>query len=173
MEHAAHLVDILNEKGAIVGQKLRREIDKETDIYHAVYIFMITPRGEVVLSVIPAREDLPNLYARQLGVPVATIRRHDEASDHAAERAISRELFIDHANLLLLGQTMLTPDGKKTYATCYCLVAEPPDMYSIIDVGGLVVVTTKELRNMLETKPEQFAPTFLELWKCYEGKLPV
>ena len=63
MEHGAYLVDILDKNGAIVGQKERRLIDKQADIYHSVYIILVTPKGELVLGTIPAREISPIFIA--------------------------------------------------------------------------------------------------------------
>src|SRR5688572_21475881 len=106
MEHSAHQVDILDKQGRVVGQKLRRDIDKLNDIHHSVHVFLITPQGELVLSAIPAREDLPNLYPRKLGTTVATIRRSGETAQQAAVRSLARELFIDKAPVNLLGEKM-------------------------------------------------------------------
>jgi hypothetical protein len=150
MEHAAHQVDILDTHGNVVGTKPRREIDKTKDVYHTVFVFVITPRGELVLSVIPPREDLPNLYARQMGTTIATIRRTGETAAQAARRGVQRELFIDKADIKLLGQMMIrTPEGLQCLATAYSMVGEPPATYSVIDIDTLVVVTPQQLRGLL------------------------
>lgn len=174
MEHSAALVDILNKNGLVVGQKSRQAIQKEKDIFNAVYTFLVTPRGELVLSIIPPREDLPNLYARQLGVPVGTIRRHGETTLHAARRGLSRELFIDNASVHLLGQEMLHPDdGRSVYATVYYLIGEAPSTYSIIDIDTLAVLTPKQLQALINKHPEEVAPTLRAMWQKYRQKLPI
>ena len=104
MEHGAHLVDILDETGQIVSNKRRMDVRKPHDIYHTIHILLITPRGEIVLSTIPVREDLPNINAQRMGTTVATIRRTGETAEEAAERSMSRELFIDHMPLKLVGE---------------------------------------------------------------------
>ena len=174
MEHAAHLVDVLDTKGKVVGHKRRSALDKAQDIHHTIFTILVTPRGELVLSVIPPREDLPNLYARQIGATVATVRRTDESPLQAAHRGLSRELFIDDAEVKLIGRRMMhLPDGAQMLATTYYLVAEPPSTFSLIDIDTLVVVTPHQLRDMLINHPRELAPTFRQLWHTYHHKLPI
>jgi hypothetical protein len=61
--HEDQLVDIVTIGGDVVGQKPRKAIDKMHDIYHGVYVIVQTPDGMLLLSTIPRRNDLPNLYA--------------------------------------------------------------------------------------------------------------
>lgn len=174
MEHSAHLVDVLNEQGEIIGQKARRDIDKIHDIHHGVHVILVTPTGELVLGSIPAREDLPNLYPRKLGATVATIRRHNETAEQAAIRTVSRELFIDEADVHLLGEKMfMLHDGRRSFITAYYLVADPPSIYSIIDIDGLAVVNPQQFRGIVKDSPEELAPTMLAIWQEFGTKLPL
>jgi len=174
MEHGAHLVDVLDKTGAIISSKRRSDVDKSVDIYHGVYIFLITPRGEVVLSTIPVREDLPNLYAQRLGAPAATIRRSGETAEEAADRCATRELFIDQLPLKLVGEKMyhLSSD-RYVYASVFCAIAEAPLNYSLIDIESFLVVTPREIDAMIEHHPEKIAETFIAFWHDYRKKLPL
>ena len=174
MEHAAHMVDILDETGKVVGQKHRREVNKNDDIYHVVFVLLITPQGELVLGVIPAREDLPNLFTRQMGTPVATIRRAGETSLEAARRSVDRELFIDKADLQHLGdQTVDLPGSSRKFISAYYLVGEPPATFSVIDIDTLVVVTPQQMRGLLLSHSDEIAPTLRIVWESYHTKLPI
>jgi hypothetical protein len=177
MEHAAHQVDILDINGKIVGSKLRREINKARDIYHVIFVLLVTPKGEIVLSVIPPREDLPNLYTRQLGATMATIRRSHETAHEAALRGVQRELFIDEiqeADLHLLGEQMLElPEGIHTFASAYYLIGDAPATYSVIDIDTLVVVTPQQIRSLIMNHPDEVAPTLNLIWSSYNSSLPI
>jgi len=95
MQHDFCQVDVLDMKGDIIGSKQRKDLDKLTDVFHSLHILLITPLGEVIMSMIPVREDLPNVYGGKLGTTVSTVKRTGESPDEGARRAISRELFID------------------------------------------------------------------------------
>ena len=168
------MVDVLDRRGRVVGHKERRALDKLTDIHHTIFTILVTPKGELVLSVIPPREDLPNLYARQMGATVATVRRTDETTDAAVRRGLSRELFIDEPDVKFLGRRMLNQsDGAQMLASTYYLVADPPATFSLMDIDTLVVVSPNQLRSMLLNHPHELAPTFRQLWNAYSHKLPI
>lgn len=174
MEHGAHSVDILDKSGTIVASKPRIDIDKSVDIYHTIHIILVTPRGEVVLSTIPVREDLPNIYAQRLGSTAATIRRSGETADEAADRCATRELFIDQLPMKLLGETMYKlPGDRYNFASVFCAIAEAPHNYSLIDIEGFVVTTPREIDNMIHRHPGKVADSFVAIWRDYRSKLPL
>ncbi|SRR6266496_1206045 len=174
MEHGRYLVDLVDENGLVVGSKPRREIDKHRDLYHAVFTLLVTPVGQVILGRIPRRDDLPNLYADQLGAPVGTIRRSGESPMAAALRSAARELYIDNARLVPLGGGLFRlDDGRQSYVSVYYIVANPPETYSSTDITELVTFTPRDLRQRIEEAPKDFAPTFLMLWGKYQDRLPL
>jgi hypothetical protein len=165
MEHADYAVDILNDKGWVIGQKPRGEVDKRVDIFHGVHTVLTTPAGELVMSVIPQRDDLPNLYAGQLGSTIATIRCHGETAEEAARRALRHELLLEAGELTLLrdGMVMLD-DGHQNYLTAYLMVAEKPILYRLLDIGELVVIAPESVEVALTLHGDQFAPTLKAIW---------
>lgn len=173
MEHSAYYVDILDKNGNVVGKKLRRDIDKLRDLHHSIHVFLITPKGELILGVIPTREDLPNLYPRRLGTTVATIRRSGETAKHAAKRSLARELFIEDGDVHLLGEKMFHLPERLNYITAYYIVADPPPTFSVLDIDKLAVITTGELRNLIKESPDDVAPTLAAIWQDFGNKLPV
>ena len=174
MEHGKYLVDLVDTAGKPIGQKLRGDIDKHTDIYHSAHILLITPLGELVFTLIPEREDLPNLYANQLGVTVTTILRSGETPEQAATRAVSRELFIDEPELHHLDDRYWKlKDGQQSYISTYYLIANPPRTYSKTDSGGFVTIAPGKFRKELLSQPKKFAPSLIEFWQLYKDQLPV
>lgn len=174
MEHGTHLVDLVDENGLVVGTKQRREIDKNHDVYHTIFTILVSPVGQVVLARIPQRKDLPNLYVGLLGAPAATIRRSGESPMAAAQRAATRELFIDDATVVPVGGGLLNlEDGRQTYVSLYYMVANPPESYSSTDIGELVTFNPRELGELIAEHPDQFAPTMVMLWNRYQDRLPL
>src|SRR6266536_2001882 len=116
MDHGDYLVDILDAKGHVVAQKPRPSVNKRLDRYRTVHVLMLTPAGELVLSQISERQDLPNIYARRLGTTVATIRRSGENAERAARRALEREIFLRAVPVRVLEKARLTlmTDSKHT-----------------------------------------------------------
>lgn len=174
MEHSSQLIDLVNSNGEVVGQKPRKDINKKIDLYHSVHTLLITPTGEIVFTAIPTRDDLPNIYAGQLGVTAATMRRTDETSDHASIRSLSRELFIDGAEVHHLGDSYIELlDGHHTYLSAYYLIGTAPRTFSATDSEGFVTVSAHDFRHQLTTQPSKFALTMQAFWSLYRDQLPV
>lgn len=173
MEHASYLVDILDKEGSISHTKARRDVDKAKDIYHGIYVFLITPEKDVLLGVIPARDDLPNLYPSSYGTAVATIRRHQETAEQAAARALSRELFIDDATPVQIGEFFEEISNRQVYASVFYFESAVPDTFSNIDISRLVAMTPQELDLLVEANSNDLAPTLRHFWQKYRFELPL
>ncbi len=172
MEHAFQPVDVLDVSGRVIGTKLRRDINKQTDIYHGVFALITTPQRELIMRRIPVREDLPNLYSNLYGTPMSTMRRHGETAKKAVERGLSRELFIDDIKTTLLGEKLFTlVDGHTLFASTYTAVSELPDEFSTVDISLLTTMTRNKFEAMLYVKPENASPSLRALWQHYNKDL--
>lgn len=173
VEHGDYLVDIFNMDGQVVDQKPRRLVDKTADCYNGVHVLVVTPWGELVISHIPSREELPNLYADLYGTTLATIRRSHETAEEAAHRALKRTLFMDPpAPVQPLGEawTVLS-DGRKSLISAYQMVAEVPVTYNNLDIAGQIIMMPDHFEAMLAARPERFAPTLQAIWEQFGDKL--
>lgn len=175
MEHGSYVVDILDETGKIIGHKPRKEIDKSRDIYKTAHILLITPDGQAVLTRIKRRDDeLPNLYYDHYGATVATIIRSGEIAEEAARRAVSRELFIDNAELHFVGEDFENPpDNKKGFVAFFYLISDPPHIFSKTDINQLTPLAPSKVSRQIVEQPDEFAPTFRLLWEKYRHELPL
>lgn len=169
MKRADYAVDVLDATGQIIGQKPRYKIDKRVDIFHGVHVILLTPEGNIVLSRIPQREDLPNLYAGLLGTTMAAVRRHDELAEEAAKRNLSKELLLEDPRPELLYDRFLTlSDGRLTHLTAYTLITERPGMYRNLNIGELVPMDPQGVAVAMTLHPDRFAPTFKAVWPDLE-----
>lgn len=168
MNHGMQEVDLVNEAGIVVGTKKRREIHKQVDLYHTVFTLVITPKEEVLLSRIPERRDLPNIYSGLLGATVATMRRHDETANEASIRSVKNELQLENIAAVKIDEGyQQLPNSVRKYMSVYCAVHPKPDSFSRQDIEALYPLTYDELAQELEIHPELFAPTFVAIWeKC-------
>jgi hypothetical protein len=175
MLHSHHHIDILDTKGRVIGSKPRIELNKYLDIYHSSNIILITPDGQVVLQTIPINDLLPNVYVGHLGT-IATIKRTGETPLAAAKRCLSRELFIDDMPLTRLGGKMYDLiDGRKSYLSAYYGIADPPGNFSVSDIESLVVLSPKELDDIMASRDplQRAAINLVTIWREYRDKFPV
>lgn len=161
-------VDILDTTGQIVGAKLRKDIVKGVDIYHAVYGVLITPDDSLVISVIDNPKGLPNLHAGKLGCTCATIRRTGESADQAMQRALSDELRIN-AKPELLSENFIDIDNTKRLITFYIIRSEMPKDYSKEDITELKLFSKSEFKDLLTKEPQNLTPPLKLFWQKYKA----
>jgi hypothetical protein len=172
MNHAEHLVDLVDKDGNVVGNKQRQEIDKTIDLYHTVFVVISTPDNKLILSKIPSRTDLPNLYAGNIGATVATIRRHNETADEASSRVVNAELFIKEVQLTHIGDThLMLPDERNMYASVYRGIHVTPKDFSHKDIESLLVLNRSDLDEAVRVDKTRFSSTFLAIWQKYKNNL--
>jgi hypothetical protein len=171
MKPEDQMVDVLDEHGQIKGQKRRREVDKNVDIYHGVHVVLVTPAGEAILSLIPQRDDLPNLYTGMLGSTVATIRRHNETNEQAAKRALYEDLLLDARDLKQVRDGFIKlADGHFNHLTAFTMVSDRPELYQELHVGELIPIEPEGLDAALAYHTDRFAPTLRVIWPALRAR---
>ena len=156
-------VDILDKTGHKAGEKLRRDIVKGQDIYHAVYVVLRTPDDLIVLNKIAARQDMPNLHAGSFGCTAATIKRVAESGNEAAKRALKNELGIDLEPELLL-EKFIEIDGTHRLIGLYTATAPLPTHYNREDIEELVAISKTAFQETLDTEPRKITPVLKMYW---------
>lgn len=168
MNDGDFLVDILDKDGNVVDNKLRKDIVKGQDIYHAVYCVVITPENNIVLNLIANREDMPNLHAGSYGCSAATIKRTGESGDEAMTRALKNELNIIE-NPVLISEKVLAVDNTWRKVGIYSVVSEMPTDYNQEDIQELVKVSPDEFKKILNETPEKITPILGLFWKYHKN----
>lgn len=158
MDSGNYLVDLLDQTGKIAGQKKRKDIVKGSDIYHAVYVFAVTPEDSLLVSKIAQRSDLPNLHAGSYGATAATIRRSGETAEDAAVRAVRDELF-SMCTPELIEESFEKIDNTYRLVGMYQITTNMPDKYSTEDIDELVEYTKTELESLINDKARKTTQT--------------
>jgi hypothetical protein len=176
MEHKDYQVDLVDDKGFVVGHKRRGDINQTRDFFHGVHVLMITPRSELVLSNLPEHQELPNQYWRRLSTTAATIRRSRESATQAARRALRRELLMnlkaDHVHQLG-DRVLIAPGGIRIFLSGFYVLAEPPEDVSTMYTESLKTMRVPRFRSALKSNPDHFTPTLRSYWDWWSGDLPL
>jgi len=163
MNDGEFTVDILDTSGQKSGKKLRKDIVKGKDIYHAVYVVVLSPEGKIILNKIAAREDMPNLHAGSYGCTAATIKRTGESGAEAAQRALKNELGIKQSPELLL-EDFIEIDDTYRLVGLYTVTAPMPDSYNREDIEELVMLSPEEFEQTLQSTPQKITPMLRMFW---------
>lgn len=174
MLNSRYPIDILDHQGGAIGSKPLNRLDKQTDIYHTVSVLLVTPRGELVLQIIPENNIVPTIYTGALGT-IADVKRSGESPEQTARRCMSRQLFIDDMPLFKLGGGMHDlADGRRLYISSFYGIADPPASFSLFDIKCLVVVSPRQLDALItsENPLQSVAINLFTVWQTYKDKVP-
>ena len=182
MNHVDYEIDIYDEAGNVIGMKKRKDVDKATDIFNGVKVFICTtPKHlvlskEVVLSKVPVQSSLKNVYGGLYGgATVATMRRHGETALQAAERTSEREIYVSGIALHELGTVVhhLSDGRTRVHTVLWGEHSAPVDRFNPEDIESLALFTRAQLEERLKTHAEEFSPAFVAVWKDYGAQLPL
>lgn len=167
MQHNDYHVVLLDKEGNVTGSKLRKEINKKSDILHCVDVFLLRSDGRIVLSQVPEGD----LYAGKWVSSCATMLRSQEREDDAAARALKKELGLEDAPALRrIGSEFIRLEGdvlrmKTTYAATYDGELNP----NADDVVAIQELSKDEVSGLCGS--DMAAPSLKALWERYGSML--
>lgn len=167
MDDGNFFVDILDKNGVIIDKKLRINIVKGADVYHAVYCVLVTPEGNIAISRIAQRPDMPNLHAGSYGCTAATIRRTGETGDEAMSRALKNELGIELTPKKLFEQ-MIDIDNTRRLLAVYQVNNEVPADYNREDIDEIVVFSPRDFAELLADNTQKTTQALHIFWEEYK-----
>ncbi len=88
------IVTIFNENGLEIGKKPRKELDKQKDIFQAVYVRVFIGDKMLLTKVVKKEGGIVKTNEGKWGLPVATILRDGESSQDAFERACTSDIGV-------------------------------------------------------------------------------
>jgi hypothetical protein len=146
-------IALVSDGGHIMGSKKRRDL-AESDIYHSVFVLLVTRDRKVVLS---------DLGGGRFSATAMAICQKDETADAAAKRALQKSgatIALHH-----LGDHLYTaPGGRRIYMSVFYGIThgQPTDGCLLLDAAALHSRIAKAGTPALQT-----------LWQQYATMLPV
>jgi len=144
------MLDIVNERGEVIGQATRREIHSDNSLLHrVVHLLLLNSRGEILLQKrSPSKDTAPGRWDTSVGGHV----NRGEGIEEAVLRETREELLIDdcrpefiysyiHRNEMeseLVHTFMAVYDGEPGYNPAEITEVrfwKPEEIHSLIDTG--------------------------------------
>ncbi len=146
-------VALVGEGGQVIGSKLPRDITPG-DMYHAVFIVLVTPQHQVIVS---------HLRSGRLSATAMTLCRQSETADVAAMRALptitSAAITLHH-----LGDGAVMSERHHYYMSAFYGVAPLGVTHKNCDA-----LNASDLTERFDT----CTPAMQTIWQRYKDMLPV
>jgi isopentenyl-diphosphate delta-isomerase len=161
----SELMDVVNENDKVLYQETRQKIHGTGLLHRGIHILIFNSGGKLLLPFrSPNKDKFPNTY----DTSISEHCKAGESYDEAACRGIKEELKIINPKLKLLGIFKIDcgPTDKMISALYECL----HDGKIEIDKDEITDIepkTPQELKEVLDSKIEKFAPWTREILKWY------
>jgi len=139
-------IALVNHDGLVVGAKPRSAITP-TDIYHAVFVLLITPNKQLIASTITGGK---------LSATAVTLCQPNESAQQAAARIATA------ARHHLGDQFYTSPNGRKQYISVFYGIASPGKKGHAYELIADVTARDKDC-----------TPALQFIWQSYQHLLPV
>ena len=153
------LINLYNEEGKIIGQKVRSQIDKKRVILKGVYILILNKKGEIFVT-----KPKDSVFQKQWGCSAAGIVRAEETALESAKRTLQRETALKEQPLFL-GERFHNFDGVKRFLNAFYVKTDKNPRINEADVQEGMWMKVENIEE------NEMSPTFLAALKLVKEEL--
>lgn len=158
--NADRLIDVVNGDDEPISTIARGAALKEGVNFRTTHIFVFNATGNLLLQQLaPSRDRHPGRW----GSSVAAYVYSGESYREAAKRRMVEEIGLA-VPLTLVGHTQMQDERSLKFIALFKALAEHADIRDHEHIAALRYWTHDDLRASLERSPEQFTPTFRQLY---------
>lgn len=160
ISNANKLIDVVNDDDEPVSTIARGEALQEGVNFRTTHIFVFNASGNLLLQQLtPSRKRHPGRW----GSSVAAYVYSGESYKEAAKRRMAEEIGLT-VPLTLVGHSRMQDERSLKFIALFRTLAEHADIRDHEHIAALRYWTHDDLRASLERSPEQFTPTFRQLY---------
>ena len=158
------LIDRVDAQDQVIGVIARNDVFAEHANFRVAHVLVFNRAEELLLQRLsPSRERNPGLW----GSSVAAYVHSGETYEATARRALSEELGVETDSLVSVGKDVMTDQGCLKHMGLFVARSEGPFSPDAGQIAELRVLPVPEVERWLEKEPEQFTPTFREVFACF------
>ena len=154
--------DVVDEADQVIGQASRAEVHAAGLRHRAVHVFVFHPRGDLLL------QKRSHLKDNHPGVWDSSVSGHlDQGEDYpaAARRELAEEMGITHAEPIEFGRIDACEATGMEHVRTYRITYDGPLRFPCAEIEAAMWFPQAEIAAWTQSRPQDFAPGFLECWK--------
>jgi isopentenyl-diphosphate delta-isomerase type 1 len=162
------LFDVVDISDRVVGTARRGDVHANGWLHRAVHVLVCREDGAVFLQKRSMQKD------SQPGKWDSSSSGHldsGEGYEAAAVRELEEELGIATAEVVEIGRLPASKATGNEFVRVYKTSHEGPFTLHPDEIEDGKWVSISSLRDWMETRPEDFAPCFMEVWNAVEDKI--
>ncbi len=162
------IFDVVDEHDRVIGQKSRFEVHRQKLLHRAVHIFVFNQRGELFLQRRSKWKDThPLRWDSSAAGHVNAGQTYDETAPREVEEELGVTAEVESHWVIAPG-----PGTGWEHVRLYRAQHDGPFRLNPAELDGGGFFTPEQIDRWIATRPEDFAPGFLECWRCYTKNPP-
>jgi 16S rRNA (adenine1518-N6/adenine1519-N6)-dimethyltransferase len=159
------IFDVVDESDRIVTQRSRHDVHRENLRHRAVHVFVFNTRGELFLQRRSAAKDKhPLLWDSSAAGHVNS----GHAYDDTAPRELAEELGVE-ASCVPIADIAACENTGWEFVRLYRAGHEGPFNLAPAEIDSGSFFTKDQITRWIASRPQDFAPGFLECWRRWES----
>jgi len=157
------IFDVVDENDVVIGQKSRFEVHRQKMRHRAVHVFVFNEAGEVFLQ---RRSKWKDKCPLRWDSSAAGHVNAGQTYDETAPREVLEELGV---TVTVESHWSLPPSAQTgwEHVRLYRARHDGPFRLNRAELDGGGFFTPAQVDRWIAARPEDFAPGFVECWKCY------
>lgn len=161
------IIDIVNELDEVIGQAPRKEAHLRQQMHRATHIILRNSQQQVFLQLrAKTKETNPGVWDSSAAGHVDV----GEAYVDCASRELEEELSVrvPAKDLVEIGRMAPSIANGFEFVRIYAAQSDDPIKLEFGEIDGGKWLSEEELNNWMQESPEEFAPSFLDLWAAIQ-----
>jgi 16S rRNA (adenine1518-N6/adenine1519-N6)-dimethyltransferase len=157
------IFDVVDESDRVIGQASRHEVHRRKLLHRAVHIFVFNEIGDLFLQ---RRSKWKDTHPLRWDSSAAGHVNAGQTYDDTAPREVEEELGVS----VEAESHWVLPPGANTgweHVRLYRARHDGPFHLNPAELDGGGFFTPAQIDRWTAARPEDFAPGFLECWRCY------
>ena len=162
---AEEIFDVVDESDRVIGQAPRSVVHARKLLHRAVHIFVLNPRGELLLQMrSPLKDEYPSCYTSSASGHLGA----GESYEEAAPRELREELGLT-GPLERLAKFPPGPETSQEHTVLYRHVTSQPVHCDPQEITAVEWLSLDEVAQLIDRQPELFSPCVVTLFRWYQA----
>ena len=162
------MFDVVDENDEVIGQEERKTVHEKDLLHRAVHVLVFNKRKEILLQ---KRSLLKDKFAGAWDSSAAGHLDAGESYDDCVERELKEELGIEGVDTQQLARISPCENTGWEFIDLHLARHDGALRFPCSEVAAAEWFTMDQVREWVETRPEDFATGFIECWNLFYEKL--
>lgn len=162
------IFDVVDENDEVVSQEARKEVHAQNLLHRAVHMFVFNKSKDILLQ---KRSSLKDKFPNRWDSSAAGHLDTGESYEACVVRELKEELGIEGVDTQKIAKISASEITGFEFIELHLVRHDGALRFPCSEVSAAEWFTMEQVREWVVTRPQDFAPGFIECWSIFEEKM--